>query len=585
MSFFNRSKSAQLNKRTGTSSLFKIGRNTKAELPSAASDSKTVVDSKTTPSYAFVSEQRGEVDDRKEERGIEDEERRKKAGKAPEDSEGPTPALKPKTNHVKDNEPDTQASTSKNVGDTSIYDRYWKHEDDYDLEEVVYSDTSYWTPNAIGMFAILSSSYKFARDNRFMIKHHPEYLDYAVACYYSILFYIQILRAQEAAGKLRGPEVSFMNRFRKRFKLEELPVSSILEPYFATIVATLIPDSQYGWIVPRVAEEIFQATIATAFVPKEGSYLMQPMVPFMLGFLRLAISTNNIVDAHQDDYFDEEDNYIPIPINNAAATPIYGNDIQVDHGHARNTILSGCGVRYPFYTGSAALALAAPKWRRTSFRDFPYSARVPQGAELARNRTSKGQNITNGHAKAINALDAFLCMEKTADVDWFEELINQAALHARFFKGVTNLSKIPTTSGFEPTITARMYDVINNAAAADRDSTLGLDQDATADEDHLRWYPNIFRDFRAGFATSRAGVSKEEVMQAFSFATNAEFSIVTNNHRLGGNSDNFRTGEFWANQVWKSEFRNGLGINAKHMFKNWAIMYQEDAAVIRPENY
>jgi len=305
----------------------------------------------------------------------------------------------------------------------------------------------------------------------------------------------------------------------------------------------------------------------------------------MLGLLRLAISTNNVITANQDDFFDDEDNYIPIPINDQAATPIYNNDIQVDHGHNRNTILSGCGVRYPFYIGSASLALAAPKWRRTSFRDFPFSARIPQGAELGRNRTSKGQNITNGHAKAIDVLDAFLCMEKTADVDWFEELINQAALHARFFKGVTNLSKIPTTSGFEPTIVARMYDIDAGIAIADRDARLGLQDDAGADADHLRWYPRIFRDFRAGFTTSRAGVSKEEVMQAFSFATNAEFSIVTNNHRLGGISDNFRTGEFWANQVWKSEFRNGLGINAKHMFKNWSIMYQEDAAVIRPDSY
>jgi hypothetical protein len=582
MSFFNRSKSSQPAKRMGTS-FFKFGRNTEAALPSSSDPGKAKVDSKTTPSYAFVSEQRGEVDDRKEERGTEDEERRIKAGKAAEDPEGPTPALKTKTNTVKDNEPSTQAHTENKAKDTSVYDRYWKHEDDYDLEDVVYSDTNYWVPNAIGLFAILNSSYKFARDNRFMIKHHPEYLDYAVACYYSILFYIQILRAQEAAGKLRGPEVSFMNRFRKRFKLEELPVSSILEPYFATIVSTLIPDSQYGWIVPRVADEIFQATIGTAFDPKQGAYLIQPMVPFMLGILRLAISTNNVDAANQDDYFDDNDNYIPIPIDNNAATPIYFNDIQIGQGHARNTILSACGLRYPFYTGSAALALAAPKWRRTTYRDFPFTPRLPQGAELGRNRTSKGANLDDGQNKAINALDAFLCMEKTADVDWFEELINQAALHARFFKGVTNLSKIPTTSGFEPTIRARMYDVVNNAAAADRNANLGLDQNAAAN--NLTWYPSLFRDFRAGFATSRAGVSKEEVLQAFSFATNAEFSIVTGGNRLGGDSEHFRTGEFWANQVWKSEFRNGLGINAKHMFKNWSIMYQEDAAVIRPENY
>lgn len=577
-----RSKSGQQPRRTGTN-FFKFGKSTGAEVPAAQGDTKVTVDTSTTPSYKFVSEQRGEVDDRKEERGKEDEERHERAGKSADDPEGPTPHLNAKTNKVKDNEPSTQANTGKAPQDSSTYDRYWKLEDDYDLEDVVYSDVNYWIPNAIAMFAILTQSYKFARDNRFMIKHHPEYLDYSVACYYSILFYIQILRAQEAAGKLRGPEVSFLKRFRLRFKFEELPVSSILEPFFATIVSTLIPDSQYGWIVPRVADEIFQATLGTAFDPKEGAYLIQPMVPFMLGILRLAISTNNVVTANAGDYFDDEDNYIPIPIDNAAATPVYFNNIQVGQGHARNTILSSCGVRYPFYTSSQALALAAPKWRRTAFRDFNFSARVPTGAELNRNKTSKGQQITDGQNRPLRNLEEFLCMAKTDDVDWFEELINQAALHARFFKGVTNLSKIPTTSRFEPTIISRMYDVENNAAVADRDANLGLDQNAAAA--NLQWYPPLFREFRAGFNTSRAGVSKEEVLQAFAFATNAEFSIVTGGNRLGGNSAGFRTGEFWANQVWKSEFRSGLGINAKHMFKNWSIMYQEDAAVIRPDNY
>jgi hypothetical protein len=583
---FNRSRSSQQNKRSGTFSFLRRTGNTKTSVPPVTEEERPKAEPSKAPSYPFVSDQKGEVDDKAEEKGKKDEEIRETQGKRSDDQEGPKTIFTRPNRKVKDNEPDTQPSTDQKLGNTKVFDRYWKHELDYDLEEVVYSDTNYYVPNAIALFAILEQSSKFARDNRFMVKHHPEYLDYAVAAYYSIIFFIQILRAQEAAGRLGGYDRSFLNRFSKRFKYEELPISSIFQPFLSTIVSTLVPDSQYGWIVPRYLTGIFKATVGTAHPIEHGEYLIQPMVPYMLMILRLAISTNAYEDAADAGAnFNDNDDYIPIIIGQAAAAHVFNNDIQIGAGHARNTILYGCGVRYPFHADMDSLNAAGPKWRRSTYRDFPSSARIPVGAELDRNKTSKGARLNNGHAHPMAHLDEFLFMEKTADVDWFEELINQAALHARFFDGVVSLSEIPTTSGFEPTVLARMYDIVNRAAVADRDANLGVNVDAGATEEAIRWYPYIFNEFTAGFMTNRAGVEREEALQALTFATNAEFSIVTNQIRLGGNHAEFRTGEFWLNQQWKSDFRRDLGAGAKPMFKNWSVMYQEDAAVIKPSGY
>jgi len=598
---FSKSKSAQDSKRTGTIGfLRRLGR-TKDSLPKESEPSSSKAEDPKAPSYQFVSGQKGEVDDRAEDRGKKDEEIREEAGKKADDQEGPKTTFKKPEFKVRENEPDTRAATEAAISSNATFNRYWKLETDYDLEEEVHSETNYWIPNAIGLFEILKQSGRFAKDNRFMVKHHPEYLDYGVACYYSIIFYVQILRAQEAAGKLSGVDRSFMNRFTKRWKPEELPISSIFEPFLSTIVSSLIPDSQYGWIVPTYSADILQATVGTAFAARSGASYIQPMVPFMLRILRTAVTTEYEGDGtNADAYYDDDDNWIPMPIVQTADSQIFHNAIRIGVGAAHNVILYTCGMRYPFYADQQTLALAAPKWRKSQFRDFPYAIRIPTGAgQPERNRTSKGVLLTDGDNQRMAALDEFLCMSKESDVDWFNTLIDQASLHARFFSGVVSLSDIPTTSGFEPTIITQMNDMNGNNAITVRAPThVGMPDAATpsvavditanagATAERIRWYPPFMTSFRAGFATNRAGVEREQALQMITFGTNGTFSFEDPNHNLlGGDVANNRTGVFWQNKQWKYTLRWDLGRNGKRMFDNWSVMYQEDAAVIKPVGY
>jgi hypothetical protein len=585
---FNRSRSSGQAKRQGTFSFFRGKKATTNELPAATDVTATKLVERPAPSYAHADRQRGEVDREAEDRGKTDEEIRESEGRNPKDEEGPKTSFVPATKQVIGNAKDTQPHTSSNLTTNSIFNRFWKFETDYDLEEVVQSNVNFWVPNAIAMFTILDDSAHLARDNRFMIKHHPEYLDYAVACYYSFLFYIQLLRARSAAGQLDGFERSFFNRFKDRFKFEELPVSSILEPYFSTIVATIPADSKYDWIVPTWSTDIFRATVRTTFDPAKGGYLIQPMVPQMLMTLRKAISSfaiDNVANPQQN--FDDQDQYIPTRfLAGGQNTNIFGTPIDIDVEAASNSIIYGCGTRYPFKANPNEIALAGPKWRRSTFREFKYSFNLPNNVPRGDQPTRAG-NLQN--TKPINSLEHFLCMEKGENVSWFTELINQAALHARFFHGVTTLSKIPTTSGTEPLIISTMYDIHDGQAVPDRPSHLNLNDNANTGADHLHWYPNIFNEFRAGYVTSREHTEREEVYQAFSFSTNAEFSIVTpdntNQIRLGGTNDYFRTGPYWANTEWASEFRHGARERAKPMFDGWRTMFQEDAAVVKPTGY
>jgi len=578
---FNRNKRSD--GRAGTSSWFKT-RFTKTELPAPPKREEKTTEVRPAPTYEHADKQTGPVDTTNEEREKEDEAIRKDKGKSAEDPEQAKTNFEAPAKKVVFNERHDGPSTSAAPKAPATYNRFWKLELEYDLEEEIEQEANYWTPNALAMFEILRASGKYVYDNATVLKRHVDYLDYAVANYYSILFYIQILRAQKAAGKLRGKDRSFFNRFKDRFPFEELPVSSILEPYFATLIATLPKDGKYDWIMPDYTTDVFRDTFDGPFDPQQGGCFIQPMVPYMLRILRTAITRSRVTAATNDvdDYFTDDDNYVSRIITAAAPHNLFGAAYQQNQAQAddRNTLFHACGISYPFFANIDQLTSAAPRLRKSKFNQFKYG--VEASAADGIRRISEA-NIPHGEGD----LDAFLQMEKTADTDWFMELIRQASLHARFFEGVTNLSAIPTTSGNESLITCRFKKIVNRAEVTHANVQLGL---RPAAADRPTWYPDTFRNYVGAFYTTREGVERSETLQAFTNGTNGTIAVTYTAAGVVpafhvGEGHLYRRGPYWSNKEWAATKFKDSGINGKPMFRGWETMFQDDAALEKPAGY
>jgi hypothetical protein len=582
MSMFNRNKRSD--GRQGTNSWFKT-RFTKTEAPAPPTPTTTTTEVKSALPYEHSDRQTGPVDKEAESREHEDEEIRKSKGKNPDDKEQPVTTFDPPANKVTDNERHTGPSTSTAFKSPQAFNRFWKLELEYDLEEEIEPEANYWTPNALAMYEILRASGKYVYDNATVLKRHVDYLDYAVACYYSILFYIQILRSQKAAGKLRGQDRSFINRFKDKFPFEELPVSSIMEPFFSTLVATLPKDGKYDWIVPDYSADNFRANYDVPFDPQSGSCFIQPMTPYMLRILRTAITSARVqaAQANTDHYFNDDDIYTSRIFEAAAGHNVFNTAYRQNLAQQddRNTLFACAGVNYPFYANLDQLSAAAPKMRKSKFKGYPFGVEDDAGAGI----TTANPNplpVTPG------SLDAFLNMEKSADTDWFYELIRQASLHARFFEGFTNLSKIPVTSGNETLITCKFKKIVNRAEVTFNNVQLGL---RAANANVPDWYPNTFRSFVGSFYTTREGVERQEVLQAFTNGTNGTIGVIYQAaagaapaYRIG-EGPTFRRGPYWTNKEWAATKFADSGINGKPMFRGWETMFQDDAALEKPTGY
>nr|QLC36764.1 capsid protein [Sarcosphaera coronaria partitivirus] len=546
----------------------------------------------SVPSYAHADAQKGAQDTEAEIRGKEDDTIEQAQGRAPATDTLNASIAQP-SNKGKGTERHTEPHSQQQAASTEDnFQSFWHNEIGYDVIAVQFGDYNEWTPNSLALFEMLEVSGYYIRNNRMIRKNHTDYLDYSVACYYSIIFYVQILRARKAAGKLTGEESSFLRRFDRAYPEESLPVADWMFPILSSIVSTQVEDSKYEWIVPRIATENFFGHM-NDIQPGHGSIYLQPMVPYMLSILRVAVSKEldlNAVTGNNLTYFNDEDQFIPGRITNAAQT-FFGID-NLRHGINPTaigslTVFSGAGTSFPFHADADDLSIARKQWATTKFRNLRIGAINPGGADVLH---------TN---PAINTLETFLCMPKSENIEWFGELVNQAAINARFGKKVYNLSQVPQTGGTETLLLARLKNqptgtprVINDYASTQLDVTNA----------NFNWYPQHFTNLTAGFGCTRAELKRSEVLQASAFATNATLPIINGAVLVGGRHANERLadtatnrpnhaqriGEYWRNTEYTYtmfDFEEPNPTPSKPMFNGWKSMFQNKFYQQRPTGY
>ncbi|QQO86654.1 capsid protein [Hygrophorus penarioides partitivirus 1] len=550
-------------------------RSTRTTLPAPSKGKEREEKPADPPSYKHADKQQGEKDTEAEGKGSEDDALRAGQGKNPDTTEGPTVTFKQPTHQVKDNEPDTRGSTETAVRASMPFENFWALETGFDLEEVTFEKPNYWTPNALALFETLRASQRFTTDSRIINKHHPEYIEYAVACYYAMIFHIQILRAREAANRLTGEESSFLRRFRRKYPEESLPIAGQMFPVLSSIVSVLLPDPKFNWIVPQTAPDMFNnttiTTISQAVTAHEGGPFLQPHFPMMIAILRESIAVARAQTLTDGSHYTEEEYYVTNTFNDTTAVQIFGNNYRLNQTAAAdaNGFFNFLGVSYPFNSDAEQLTQASKHWVRSSFNGL-------------------GIRATGAGTTDISSLEKFLLMPKSSDGDWFHQIINQATTHARFFKDGRTLSDLPTTGGNEVLVDTILRKNSDTGRIYHDTRHLGLIL-ATGTNP---WYPEHLRGLIAGFRTTRSAVQRAQILQALAFGTNAKLNIEINTNRVGS-GPNHRSGQYWEDASWNLEKYNDTTdagnatsqAHGKPMFRGWETMIQEKFVLVKPEGY
>jgi hypothetical protein len=405
------------------------------------------------------------------------------------------------------------------------------------------------------MFKYLEAAERRLALNKHIQTHEPTFMPYAVKVYYAIMYYIQILESKKAAGTLEGEEASLLNRFDKKYPRAGLPCAEILYGYFNSIHSTELADEKYDWITPDISEHLFRAHATNSYdgatIHTTGVQYLQPHIPMMVANL------NTLIQMTVPALYNHMDNgtFMPLQLtDNHNDKIVFGITIR-DNTATNNDfkpMLQACGISSPVIFANDNIRDAV---RYAKESDFGYNVKVT----VTGNDVDPNVNLVQPYV--FSDLDTFLFMGKRqqgySNLKWFGYLREQAIIHARFFDQVYHFTDVQTVGGLENTLLCKLRLDTGTADFHDRyyhDMRLGMGQAAS-------WYRQPFRDITAGFATSRAGVRRNEELQALTYGTNSTLPIITRatqatdfDNEADLASGPLRKGKFWKNEEWIRDF-------------------------------
>lgn len=503
------------------------------------------------------------------------------AGKSATDTMSPNTTFVPRATTAVNNQPQGSHAQS-DVVVTDEFQAYWTEEIDSHLEDERRPITNYYTPNAIALLTACSITGQILSNNHHLQKLYPEYIHYGTVIYYSVLFYIQILRVRRSANEITGIERKFLKRFEGKFSPESLTIAGQYFPILSTIIWTDISDGKFEKLVPRIANENFLATmsaLSATVANNNGSMFLQPMIPYMVGNLRLYISnifrSNAIADLPA--HFNTEDQIIPHSITAAQPLVYYGIRLQTNTHPTpdQSVILQVSGLSEPTYLGNEEFVLAHKAWQHSKFTQVPF---IPYNAGALTTGHDAKITTTDG-STVINSLARFLCMEEDGDLDWFEDCAKMANIQAQFSKKKYNLSNVPTIGGTEPLILGQF--IRQTATIANKNDYTNLNLDAS--NAALDWYTRPFTNMTAIFSTDRTTFKRQEELQALTFATNATLPIIHNAIRVGAQPLQ-RTGDYFTHPEAIRASHRIEDNRGKRMFSNWNTLYQKSFMQLKPSS-
>jgi len=453
-----------------------------------------------------------------------------------------------------------------------MFSMFWDTTIGYSMSKVTYSKISEFVPNAVPMFRLLNDGLKLVQESNWVQKHERRFNPYAVKVGYSVLYYLQILRARQKAGVADGYEAGVLSRFSKKFSEEQINIPGFLYPYFCTLVACEPEDRKYNWVIPTYNDGqtdvpfqmSFDGTTVT-YNDANGLGLITPHIPGMLMMLSTfgASSMTDLFNRMSSDRvytpFDLTGRFGAFGLGNnsfnfgTAATGVTAGD--------RYSIFAACGMREKFEFGNDNYGEACAYMKSSSFYGRKGVNFVATG-DLTEIEDSP--NVRN--TVDFTRIDKFLNMTKDQDAGWFEYVKEQMDIFCAQWKTTYNWSQVPTTGGYECSVitylrTQNEVDVTNHRH---------LYQDVRCNINtvgDVKWSPKLFRNMTAHFESAKT-LLREEELQALTFG------VVSTPPVHGLTSTDYRRGRFYQD-AGDSTAKYRLGNHAspgegpKEMWEGW----------------
>jgi len=401
-----------------------------------------------------------------------------------------------------------------------VFAKVWTISDHVNIPKVIEPKRSNFLPNFISATIIIEAMEHCVDGIEELKWLAPFYFSLPARIYWAVLFYIQILKAKEAAAKLSKAEGTWYRAFKRVFPLESLPVAGPLVPFYTNIRSVKPDDDMYDMIYPDYVKN-FGISVEKGIPNVSDSFFIQPNILLLSDFLRnfsrmTTASLDSNLPGGKPRYFDEQGSFIPH--RTGSAFRFAGIDYPATLTVATATTLSGIDLDKPLPETKDRLKQILSYWRKSKVVDIPQAA-------------------TTDHYDGIAA-----AMRMTDDFEWFEDCVEMATIQCKFFTDSINMSQIPATGGSEILISAHITGLSKDYIAADE------------------WYPNNWRNLKAQFRTTRADITYEHIFEAAYALTTATISWEVNGHPIGGRQIGHRDGPYWKNRLFQFEESNDIEV-------------------------
>jgi hypothetical protein len=442
----------------------------------------------------------------------------------------------------------TKAGTASGSTPAGVYSMLWKSKVDYQLAPIQYTNKAEWIPNFMAFKPLIEECARLVGQSNHAMKHNQTFNPYAFATGMFYLGYIQILRAQKAAGTLIGQDASALARFEKYNPTQGIMIPEPFIPFLEAIVATKLEDAKYKWITPTHGIDFRTTNTLAQLMTPSIEWLIRPNLLFMI----MNLTTFGAV-RRQDmaQHIDPSRVFTPVDLDRTAGqtTRLINEDLRYDGawpgastGAERMNVLQMCGASTAFQFWNDNFLTAHDQMTRSNY--FVENGVTLGGNHLiltALGQTNPGPTFSEGFPAntTINSLDKYLFIAKENNPSWFKYITNNINYVARFFKGSKPMSKIATVGGIESAVICQLKLETNKGTAQAPSyvyADLKLGRAARTD---VHFYNDAFDAMSASYRTTRADLDRNEELNALCIGINANPPIA------GVNADHIRKGRFF----------------------------------------
>jgi len=530
-------------KRSGTKSKFGMKKDETRSLPSVQPEPET---RSTT-----------DVDSKKKEEDKKDEVIDSLAGKENESEVKDVVASKPSkgkevSNNIAKNR--TRDGIPNTIGRS--YQRLWKEVTDYTFHPTKFGTNATFIPNAMQLQKLLEIAIPLVGRTNWILKQEPTFNPYAVAIGYFYMYYVQILRAKEAASDLVGQEASALSRFKKYNPMESIPIPDFLIPFYESIISTQLDDTKYSWIVPTWGYAKSTTTRGVT-VYKDWPYYdainemndtkaadyLRPNIPYMIGNLALFGAREQRTGLYN--HMTSDRVFEPISMTTATGTRhthirFVNEDVNLTSTNHHTAMLSHCGSTFPFQFWNDNYAEARTELSNSKFyvrNGIDYATTVINNTAAAGTAATHFHNPVTGRelhetpAVGLNKIDQYLFVSKEHNPIWFEYIRDQMTIFAKHFPvGLKTFADVATTGGLESSVVCQLkFDSPLTTAGTDY---VYPDRYCSRDDSNIEHNEQLFQDLTGSFATSRNDLEHNERLQALSIAINANPAVAIGTEKV-----------------------------------------------------